>query len=133
MVNLTLALLNQDQHCLCKQCRFRLDDQDLHCLSFSLWIYMNKIFDFPDWLTVRNGCDKLNLFSRIRVKLNTKTQVAWMMRNNKQHSIPPPYTVPSPAHVSTKRISKELAKTILQKDFFTFHGRSKNGKVSKGN
>ena len=32
------------------------------------FIWTNNI-ELSDWLTVRNGCDKLNLFSRIRVKI----------------------------------------------------------------
>ena len=43
-------------------------DQDLHCFSFSLWIDITNNIELSDWLTVRNGCGKLNLFSRTRVK-----------------------------------------------------------------
>ena len=51
----TLILLNLDMSCLHKQCRFRsvglkkLTDLDLHCLSFSMWIYINNL-DQVIWL-----------------------------------------------------------------------------------
>ena len=44
---LTLVLLNPDIPCLCKQCRSRSvqkpTDLDLHCLSFSMWIYISNL------------------------------------------------------------------------------------------
>ena len=46
---LTLVLLNPDIPCLCKQCRSRSTDLDLHCLPFSMWIYVNNL-DQVIWL-----------------------------------------------------------------------------------
>ena len=53
---LTLVLLNPDIRCLCKQCRSRSINLDLHCLLLSIWIYSNN----PDqaiWLAeIGSGC-----------------------------------------------------------------------------
>ena len=72
---LTLVLLNQDRHCLRKQCRSRSDGfWRSHLIriytvfhSVCEFIWTNNI-ELSDWLTVRNGCGRLNLFSRTRVK-----------------------------------------------------------------
>ena len=55
-----IALLNQDRHCCWKQCRSRTHLIRIYTVSFSLWIYMNKIMELSVWLMVRNGCGKLN-------------------------------------------------------------------------
>ena len=71
-MHLTLALLNQDRHCLWKQCRSRSDGfWRSHLIriytvfhSVCEFIWTNNI-ELSDWLTVRNGCGKLNLFSSL--------------------------------------------------------------------
>ena len=76
--NLTLVMLNQDRHCLWKQCRSRSDGfWRSHLIRIYTvfhrvceFIWTNNI-ELSDWLAVSNGCGKLNLFSRIRVKKNT--------------------------------------------------------------
>ena len=75
IIFLNLVLLNQDRHCLWKQRRSRSDG---FWRSHLIRIYtvFHKVCEFiwtnntelSDWLTIRNGCGKLNLFSRIRVK-----------------------------------------------------------------
>ena len=69
---LILALLNQDRHCFWKQCRSRSDGfwrshlirtyTFCHSVSESIWTNNTEL---SVWLTVRNGCGKPNLFSRI--------------------------------------------------------------------
>ena len=66
---LTPVLLNQDRHCLWKQCRSRSDGfwrnhlimiyTVFHSTCEFIWTYNTEL---PDWLMVRNGCGKLNLF-----------------------------------------------------------------------
>ena len=78
---LTLVLLIQDRHCIWKQCRSRSDG---FWRSHLIRIYtvFRSVCEFrwtdniklSDWLTVRNGCGKPNLFSRIRVNFVTKPQ-----------------------------------------------------------
>ena len=76
---LTLVLLNQDRHCLWKLNEKQFGSwSDGFFRSHLIWIYTvsHSVYKFiwtnnielSDWSTVRNGCDKLNLFSRIRVK-----------------------------------------------------------------
>ena len=55
-MKLTLVQVNPDMSCLCKQCRSRSvgflkkpTDLDLHCLPFSIWIYINNL-DQVIWL-----------------------------------------------------------------------------------
>ena len=73
--HLTLAQLNQDRHCVWKQCRSRSDGfwwshliriyTVYHSVCEFIW---TNNFELSDWWTVRNRCGKLNLFGRIRVK-----------------------------------------------------------------
>ena len=67
-------MLNPGRHCLWKQCRSRSDGfWRSHLMRiYSVWhsvckfLWTNNIELF-DWLTVRNGCGKLNLFGGIMV------------------------------------------------------------------
>ena len=47
-VVLNRVLLNQDRHCLWKQCRSRSDD---FCFSFNLWIDISNNIELSHWLT----------------------------------------------------------------------------------
>ena len=87
---LTLVLLNQDRHCLWKQCRSRSDgfwrSHLIRTYTVFHWvcqfIWTNNI-ESSDWLTVRNGCGKLNLFSRIRV--NRVREIGIHFKENTAH------------------------------------------------
>ena len=67
----TLVLLNPDIPCLANsvdqdQLLEKLTDLDLHCLSFSLWIYINNL-EKVIWLAENWKCAwHLNLFSMTR-------------------------------------------------------------------
>ena len=67
--------MNLDRQCLWKQCRSR-SDGFFRSHLIRVYTVFHSVYKFiwtnnmesPDWLTVRNGDGKLNLFSRIRVK-----------------------------------------------------------------
>ena len=76
--HLTLALLNEDRHCLCKQyrsrsdgfCRSHLIRIYTVCYSVCEFIWTNNI-ELSDRLTVRIEIGKRNLFSWIRFWLRS--------------------------------------------------------------
>ena len=76
-----------DNPYLCKQCRSRSDgfkkpsDQDLHCLSFSLWIWMKTLYDVIWLVYSQKWVWLIKLFSRIRIKTYYHTYSAY---SNKQ-------------------------------------------------
>ena len=88
-------------------------NQDLHCLSFSLWIWMKTLYDVIWLADSQKWVWLIKLFSRIRVNNDAETEEIQICRN------PPPAAWTDPFYHPTTHILYRYIPFILHENILT--------------